>query len=150
MTLNSPPILEYEHGKGPRECYLAIDFCHMYIGNGSREQNRYNKKAAAGVVRAIAKHSPALAQAVVDAGSIQPLILCLEEFDPAVKEVAAGALSNIARHTMELAQIVVDAGGVSLLVLAVQVLHINHCWVLLVIEGGVQCTLACIFWTSYS
>jgi hypothetical protein len=86
-----------------------------------REQNRYNKKAAAGVVRAIAKHSPALAQAVVDAGTLQPLILCLEEFDPSVKEVATGALGNIARHTTTLAQLVVDAGGISLLVLAVQV-----------------------------
>lgn len=62
---------------------------------------------------------------MVDAGSIQPLILCLEEFDPAVKEVAAGALSNVARHTTKLAQIVVDAGGVSLLVLAVQVLSLD-------------------------
>lgn len=54
---------------------------------------------------------------------MQPLILCLEEFDPSVKEVAAGALGNIARHTPQLAQVVVDVGGVSLLVLAVQVLQ---------------------------
>lgn len=86
-----------------------------------REQNRYNKKAAAGVIRAISKHSTTLAQAIVDVGSLQPLILCLEEFDPSVKEVAAGALGNIARHSSTLAQLVVDAGGINLFVLAIQV-----------------------------
>jgi hypothetical protein len=102
----------------------------MLLACACREQNRYNKKAAAGVLRAIAKHSAPLAQAVVDSGAIPPLIMCLEEFDPSVKEVAAGALDNIARHTPQLAQVVVDAGAVSLLVLAVQVhltLSPSHC-----------------------
>ncbi|CAM6103253.1 unnamed protein product [Calypogeia fissa] len=85
-----------------------------------REQNRYNKRAAASVLRAIAKHSAPLAQACVDAGAVQPLVLCLEEFDPAVKEVGAWALGHIARHTSDLAQYVVDAGAVALLVLCVQ------------------------------
>ncbi|BBN04375.1 sperm-associated antigen 6 [Marchantia polymorpha subsp. ruderalis] len=85
-----------------------------------REQNRYNKRAAASVLRAIAKHSAPLAQACVDAGAVQPLVLCLEEFDPAVKEVGAWAIGHIARHTPDLAQTVVDAGAVPLLVLCVQ------------------------------
>lgn len=84
------------------------------------EQNRFYKKAAAFVLRAVAKHSPELAQAVVDAGALEALVLCLEEFDPSVKEAAAWALGYIASHTPDLAQAVVDAGAVPLLVLCVQ------------------------------
>merc|ERR1712070_694793 len=71
--------------------------------------------AAAFVLRAVSKHSPQLAQAVVDSGALDALVTCLEEFDPSVKEAAAWALGYIARHTKELAQTVVDAGAVSLL-----------------------------------
>jgi hypothetical protein len=46
------------------------------------EQNRFYKKAAAGCLRAVAKHSPQLAQAVIDSGSLDALVTCLEEFDP--------------------------------------------------------------------
>jgi len=81
---------------------------------------RFYKKAAAFVLRAVAKHSPELAQAVVDAGSLEALVLCLEEFDPSVKEAAAWALGYIASHTAALAQAVVDAGAVPLLVLCIQ------------------------------
>eukprot|EP00249_Psilotum_nudum_P028890 c3887_g1_i2 orf=2-454(-) len=56
------------------------------------EQNRYSKKAAATVLRAVAKHTPSLAQSVVDSGSLEHLVLCLEEFDPTVKETGASAL----------------------------------------------------------
>ena len=48
---------------------------------------------------AVAKHSPELAQAVVDAGSLAPLTHCLSEFEPSVKEAAAWALGYISRHT---------------------------------------------------
>ena len=81
---------------------------------------RFYKKAAAFVLRAVAKHSPELAQAVVDAGALEALVLCLEEFDPSVKEAAAWALGYIASHTAELAQAVVDAGAVPCLVLCLQ------------------------------
>jgi hypothetical protein len=81
---------------------------------------RYYKKAASFVLRAVAKHSPELAQAVVNAGALEPLVLCLEEHDPSVKEAAAWALGYIASHTAALAQAVVDAGAVALLVLCVQ------------------------------
>jgi hypothetical protein len=50
----------------------------------------------------------------------QALVMCLEEFDPSVKESAAWALGYIATHTAELAQAVVDAGAVPLLVLCIQ------------------------------
>eukprot|EP00961_Rhodomonas_salina_P052279 701801-Rhodomonas_salina.1 len=72
------------------------------------------------MVIAVAKHSPQLAQAVVDSGALDALVGCLEEFDPSVKEAAAWALGYIARHNGELAQTVVDAGAVPLLVLCVQ------------------------------
>lgn len=60
---------------------------------------RFYKKAAAFVLRAVAKHSPSLAQAVVDANALQSLIPCLEEFDPTVKEAAAWAIGYIAQHS---------------------------------------------------
>ncbi|CAJ1452407.1 unnamed protein product, partial [Effrenium voratum] len=84
------------------------------------QQNRFYKKAAAFVLRAVAKHSVGLAQAVVDSGALESLVVCLEEFDPSVKEAAAWALGYIAKHSQELAQSVVDAGAVPLLVLAFQ------------------------------
>jgi predicted ribosome-associated RNA-binding protein Tma20 len=59
---------------------------------------RFYKKAAAFVLRAVAKHSPQLAQSVVDSGALDALVICLEEFDPGVKEAAAWALGYIARH----------------------------------------------------
>lgn len=50
------------------------------------------------MLRAVAKHSPELAQSVVDSGALAALVLSLEEFDPAVKEGAGWALGYIARH----------------------------------------------------
>lgn len=46
----------------------------------------------------MAKHSPELAQSVVDCGALEALVICLEEFDPGVKEAAAWALGYVARH----------------------------------------------------
>ncbi len=66
---------------------------------------RFYKKAAAFVLRAVAKHSPQLAQSVVDCGALDSLVICLEEFDPTVKEAAAWALGYIARHNGGLLQI---------------------------------------------
>ena len=51
----------------------------------------------------MAKHSAALAKSVVDSDALEALVVCLEEFDPSVKEAAAWALSYIAKHTAELA-----------------------------------------------
>jgi len=57
---------------------------------------------------------------VVDSGALEALVVCLEEFDPSVKEGAAWALSCIAKHTPELAMAVVEVGAVPLLVLCIQ------------------------------
>lgn len=50
-------------------------------------------------MRAVAKHSPDLSQAVVDSNALEMLVPCLEEFDPTVKEAAAWAIGYIAQHT---------------------------------------------------
>lgn len=71
-------------------------------------------------MRAVAKHSSDLARAVVDSGSLDALIPCLEDFDPTVKEGAAWAIGYIAQHGPDMAQAVVDAGTVALLVLCIQ------------------------------
>ena len=85
------------------------------------EQNRFYKQAAAFVLRAVAKHSPPPAQAVVDSGALDSLVQCLEEFDPGVKESAAWALGYVAGHNADLAATVglsiyhwspYDGGGV--------------------------------------
>uniref|UniRef100_A0A8C6QKM4 Sperm associated antigen 6 n=1 Tax=Nannospalax galili TaxID=1026970 RepID=A0A8C6QKM4_NANGA len=83
------------------------------------EQNCVYKKATAFVLRAVGKHSPQLAQATVDCGALDSVV-CLEDFDPGVKEAAAWAVAYIARHNAELSQAVVDAGAVPLLVLCIQ------------------------------
>ena len=62
---------------------------------------------------------------MVDCGSLDALVICLEEFDPGVKEAAAWALGYIARHNDDLAQAVVDAGAVPILVLSIQVNNRN-------------------------
>ena len=56
----------------------------------------------------------------MECGALDALVVCLEEFDPKVKEAAAWALGYVARHNGELAQYVVEAGAIPLLVLCVQ------------------------------
>ena len=54
-----------------------------------------------------------LSQAVVDAGAIPLLVLCIQEPEIALKRIAASALSDISKHSPELAQTVVDAGAIA-------------------------------------
>uniref|UniRef100_H2V6M0 Sperm associated antigen 6 n=2 Tax=Takifugu rubripes TaxID=31033 RepID=H2V6M0_TAKRU len=95
---------------------ILSDLIRSHMG----EQNRFYKKTAAFVLRAVAKHSAELAQAVVSCGAVAPLVLCMEELDIGVKEAAAWALSCIARHSESLAHLVVDAGAVPLLLLCLR------------------------------
>ncbi|KAJ3189122.1 Sperm-associated antigen 6 [Gaertneriomyces sp. JEL0708] len=90
----------------------------------SEEGNRYTKKSFTFILRSIARHSATLAQAVVSAGALPPLLSCLEEFDPGVREGAAWALGYIARHNTDLAKTVVEAGVIPLLVLALREPHL--------------------------
>lgn len=73
---------------------------------------KFYKKAALFVLRAIAKHSPELALIVVHNDGLQIIVRCLEDFDPGVKEAAAWALGYIARHNKNLAQAAVDASKI--------------------------------------
>lgn len=61
-------------------------------------------------IRYIARHNAELAQAVVDAGAVPLLVLCVQEPELSLKRIAASALSDISKHSPELAQTVVDAG----------------------------------------
>ena len=67
----------------------------------------------------MARHSPHLADAVVKANALKYLILCLEDFDPAVKTAAAWAIAFIAKHNEDLADQVVAVDGVDYLVACV-------------------------------
>ena len=60
---------------------------------------KYFKKSGSFALRSISKHSAQLAGLVVEAGSLEPLVKCLEDFDVTVKEAAAFALAYIATHT---------------------------------------------------
>ena len=83
-------------------------------------EQRFYKKTASFVLKAVAKHSPELAQAVVDSGALGALVACLSEFEPSVKESAAWALGYVGQHTPQLAQHVIDAGAIAPLVLCLQ------------------------------
>jgi predicted ribosome-associated RNA-binding protein Tma20 len=63
----------------------------------------------------LAVRTQELAQAVVDAGAVPLLVLCVQEPELSLKRTAASALSDIAKHSPELAQAVVDAGAVAYL-----------------------------------
>ena len=52
-------------------------------------------------------------QAVVDAGAVPLLVLCIQEPELSLKRIAASALSDICKHSPELAQTVVDAGAIA-------------------------------------
>ena len=67
-------------------------------------QSRFQKRAAAKCLRAVAKHSAELAGAVAACGALTGLAACLEEFDPGVKEEAAWTLGYVACHSPALAQ----------------------------------------------
>lgn len=73
---------------------------------------KFYKKAALFVLRAIAKHSTELALIVVQNGGLQTIVECLEDFDPGVKEAAAWALGYVARQDKSLAQSAVNAGKI--------------------------------------
>lgn len=71
---------------------------------------KFYKRAALFVIRAIAKHSAELASIIIQNNGLDIILLCLEDFDSGVKEAAVWALGYIARHNKNLAQSIVDAG----------------------------------------
>jgi len=73
------------------------------------------KENAAWALSFVAKHNLDLATAVVEAGAIPLLILCVQEPEINLKKVAASALSEICKHTAEMAQSLVDQRAVPFL-----------------------------------
>lgn len=78
------------------------------------------KEAAAWALGYISRHNTELAQYVVDAGAVPPLVLCIQEPELTLKRIAASTLSEICKHTPELAQVVVDQGAVPYLSALIQ------------------------------
>lgn len=63
---------------------------------------RYYKSNSASVLRSVAKHNAKLAQSVVDANAVEPLLKCMDDFDPNVKENAAWVLNHIVTHNQSM------------------------------------------------
>ena len=49
------------------------------------------------MLRSLAKHSQALSRAIINSGALESLAICVEEFDPGVKESAIWALAYISK-----------------------------------------------------
>jgi len=84
------------------------------------QQNVFYKKAACFVLRSLAKHSSSLSKAIINSGVLDSLAICVEEFDPGVKESAIWALAYISKHNETMARTVADSGCVPAIVLALQ------------------------------
>ena len=67
------------------------------------------KRIAASALSDISKHSPELAQAVVDAGSVTYLASLIVHSDAKLKRQVCQALAQIAKHNVDLAEVVVEA-----------------------------------------
>lgn len=62
------------------------------------DMDSYFKRAACYLLRSVAKSSPKLARAVVDAGAVESFVSMLEVLDSNVREAAIWGLDYIARH----------------------------------------------------
>lgn len=67
------------------------------------------KRISASALSEIAKHSPELAQAVVDAGAVPFLSALIPHPDAQLKRQVCSCLANISKHAVELAEVVVEA-----------------------------------------
>ena len=52
-----------------------------------------------------------LSQAVVDAGAVPLLVLCIQEPEMPLKRIAASALSDICKHSPEVGIIILSRGA---------------------------------------
>jgi len=67
------------------------------------------KRVAASALSDIAKHTPELAQTVVDAGAIAHLAQMILNPDAKLKGQVLSCLAQISKHSVELAELVVEA-----------------------------------------
>nr|CAH7723586.1 unnamed protein product [Callosobruchus chinensis] len=103
---------------------LEQNFVPIFLNNLTIG-NKYQKKAILFALRSICKHSDRNTLAVINAGGLQAMINCLEDFEVTVKEAAAWGIGYIARHNRALAKACVDAGAVPLLMLCLQEPELN-------------------------
>ena len=102
-----PASKNWQSTRAAASCMLLHARSHAFLlvqVNSLSTQNRFNKRSSAFCLRAVAKHSPELANAVAAGGAIPGLASCLEDLDCGVREGAAWALGYIASPTPELAQ----------------------------------------------
>ena len=67
------------------------------------------KRIAASSLSDIAKHTPEMAQAVVDAGAVAYLAPLIVSPDAKLKRQVCAALGQVAKHSVDLAEVVVEA-----------------------------------------
>merc|ERR1711981_1020749 len=67
------------------------------------------KRISASALSDICKHSPELAQTVVDAGAVSLLAKDISHIDAPLKRQVCSCLSQIAKHSVDLAEVVVEA-----------------------------------------
>ncbi len=87
--------------------------------------------------RYIATHTAELAQAVVDAGAVPLLVLCIQEPEISLKRITASALNDIAKHSPEVSPSPIHSRALSLCLPRLRTDHVR----------GWACTLfarACI------
>lgn len=84
------------------------------------QMSNYCKRSAMICLKNIAKHSPELAEVVIQSGGLEAITCCLESFDSGVKEAAACAIAHIACHTAELARDIEKARIIPLLILCLK------------------------------
>lgn len=75
----------------------------------SRHRLRPQQRVAASALSDIAKHSPELAQSVVDAGAVAFLAPLITSNDSRLKRQVCSALGQVAKHSVDLAEVVVEA-----------------------------------------
>ena len=68
-----------------------------------------SQRVAASSLSDIAKHSPELAQSVVDAGAVAYLAPLITANDSKLKRQVCSALGQVAKHSVDLAEVVVEA-----------------------------------------
>merc|ERR1712146_644643 len=67
------------------------------------------KRISASALSDISKHSPELAQTVVDAGAVSLLAKDISHIDAKLKRQVCSCLSQIAKHSVDLTEMVVEA-----------------------------------------
>ena len=92
---------------------LSIQVCELFLKFSIRpkikEPELSLKRVAASALSDIAKHTPELAQTVVDAGAIAHLAQMILNPDAKLKGQVLSCLAQISKHSVELAELVVEA-----------------------------------------